>query len=236
MSTVLDLLKPYFVGIAIIGIGVLSWTGLRAYKNHVKANETVLQQQLKDEQAKSAALAKDFAQLQIEKDKSDADVVRLTASADVSKKKAHDDVVIPQPPVPPADEQQLVADLKDAGVTFKPLTGQVFSTDHTSLPVIWTWNKEQLRVPGLETKLLDTETALGATNSLVDGLNKSREISDKMLDNAKQQDTVKDLQITNLTKQVSDEKKEVVLAKTNGWIKVVIAVPVVYGITRAIHK
>ena len=228
--------KPYLVGVVIIVVGTLSYMGLRAYKNHLAANETVLQQENKAAKEKIIALTKEYEQLRTAKAKVDADNVILTNAADLAKKKAHDDVVIPQPPNPPTDDLVLVRDLKTAGVTFVPVTNTVYSTEHTSLPIIWTWNKQALRVPGLETKLSDTEVALDMTSKLVDGLNKRATISDKMLEDANQREEVRKIQEVNLNKELSNKNKQIIVAEANGWLKVAITVPIVYGITRAIHK
>ena len=230
------IIKPYLTGIAIIVVGTLSYMGLRAYKNHLVANETVLQQENKEAKDKIIALTKEYEQLKIAKNKVDADNVRLTNAMDIAVKKANSDVVIPAPPNPPTDDLVIVSELKEAGITFKPLTDKVYSTDHTSLPIVWTWNREAIRVPSLETKILDTQAALASSSNLIEGLNKKITISDKMVSDADAREELRKIQEINFNKQLKDKNKQIVVAEVNGWVKVAITVPVVYGITRALHK
>jgi septal ring factor EnvC (AmiA/AmiB activator) len=139
-------------------------------------------------------------------------------------------------PQPPTDISVVVSDLKAAGVEFKPLTGTLFSTEQASLPVVWTWNKESLRIPGFELKLARTEKALvdetAAKEKFMASLNKANEALAKV-DEREKAHVDKEV---NYNKQLDEKDKQIVAAKVNGWIKVGIAIPVTYGLTRLLNK
>ena len=139
-------------------------------------------------------------------------------------------------PVVPTEEATVIADLKADGVEFKPLQGTLFSTDHTSLPTIWIWDKQAARVPVLEEKVVATEQALTSSTLLIGGLSKQIVISDKMLEDANVREELHKANAIDLNKQVKEKDKQIVIAETNGWIRVGIAVPLTYFVTKAIIK
>ena len=57
-----------------------------------------------------------------------------------------------------------------------------------------------------------------------------------MVSDADAREELRKIQEINFNKQLKDKNKQIVVAEVNGWVKVAITVPVVYGITRALHK
>ena len=228
-------LKTYLYS-ALLLVGLFAgYKGWRYYQTYVKSQITVLQQNILDRDKKIVAITEEYNKLE----KARADVVaentQLKNDNDALIKKAHGDVVKPMPVIP-TEETAVIADLKEDGVEFTPLQGTLFSTDHASLPTIWAWDKQAARVPSLETKLNDTAQALNSSGLLIDGLNKQIVISDKMLEDANTREVLRKANEVDLNKQVKEKDKQIVIAETNGWIRVGIAIPVTYFVTKAIIK
>lgn len=229
-------IKPYVKQVAIVVILAAGFQGWRMYQQHLKARETALEQENAINKKKIEELTIEYNKLVNAKKDVEAENVKLASDAAFWRKKAGDTPMPPNPPNPPTDVVTLLADLKQAGVDIKPLSGTLFSTEQVSLPVIWTWNRQFLRVPALEEKISVTETALSKTVLQVSGLEKQIVISDKMIADAEQREALRKLQENNYQQQIKIKDKQILVAETNGWIKVGITIPVVYGITRLIHK
>jgi hypothetical protein len=229
-------IKPYVKQLAIVVVLAAGFQGWRLYQQHLKNRETALQQENEAYKKKIADLTTELGKLAVAKKDVEQENVKLASDAAFWRKKAGDVPMPPNPPNPPTDIVTILADLKQAGVDIKPLSGTVFSTERESLPIIWTWNKQFLRVPTLEEKLSLTSIALDKTVLQVGGLEKQIVISDKMIADAEQREALRKSQEVNYKDQIKVKDKQILIAETNGWIKVGIAVPVVYGITRLIHK
>jgi len=211
--------KSYMYPILIVVVCAVGYEGFNFYNRHLKKQETILQQQNDTYKKQIADLTTENNKLAKAKADADAEVVKLQTAVDIAEQKANSDVVPPKPVVP-TDEKQIISDLKQDGVEFTPLQGTIFSTDHTSLPIIWNWDKQAARVPALEIKLADTSNALQASNSLVSGLNQEKVISDKMIEDADKRENLRKLQVDNLNKQIENKDKQILVADVNGYLKI----------------
>ena len=227
--------KSYINIIIVVILLLASYEGWKYYQKYVKSQITVLQQNILDRDKKIAAITEEFNKLAAAKKDVEVENEKLKTDNDILVKKAHD-VVVPPMPVVPTEEATVIADLKADGVEFKPLQGTLFSTDHTSLPTIWIWDKQAARVPILEEKVVATEQALTSSTLLIGGLSKQIVISDKMLEDANVREELHKANAIDLNKQVKEKDKQIVIAETNGWIRVGIAVPLTYFVTKAIIK
>ena len=227
--------KSYINIIIVVILLLASYEGWKYYQKYVKSQITVLQQNILDRDKKIAAITEEFNKLAAAKKDVEVENEKLKTDNDILVKKAHD-VVVPPMPVVPTEEATVIADLKADGVEFKPLQGTLFSTDHTSLPTIWIWDKQAARVPVLEEKVVATEQALTSSTLLIGGLSKQIVISDKMLEDANAREELHKANAIDLNKQVKEKDKQIVIAETNGWIRVGIAVPLTYFVTKAIIK
>lgn len=142
----------------------------------------------------------------------------------------------PPTPNPPADNKVIVEDLSKAGVVFVqvPASPTNYITGEVSLPKIWTWNKDALRVPGLELKLTTTQTALNKSGELVTNLNKTIDLSNKVIIAGDQREQQRIQQVDLLNKQVKITTDQVKAEKVNGWLKAGIALAVGYLGGRAV--
>ena len=227
--------KSYINIIIVVILLLASYEGWKYYQKYVKSQITVLQQNILDRDKKIAAITEEFNKLAAAKKDVEVENEKLKTDNDILIKKAHD-VVVPPMPVVPTEEATVIADLKADGVEFKPLQGTLFSTDHTSLPTIWIWDKQAARVPVLEEKVVATEQALTSSTLLIGGLSKQIVISDKMLEDANAREELHKANAIDLNKQVKEKDKQIVIAETNGWIRVGIAVPLTYFVTKVIIK
>lgn len=212
-------IKAYAVPLGAVIILALGFWGWKAYQKHLTARQTQLQQENAVYKSKIADLTKSYEDLKAVKEKIAADNVKLDADAQYWKKKANN---IPKPPQPgpaPTEDAVLVADLKTAGVEFKPIGGTIFSTERTTLPVVWTWNKQALRVPGLEEKLTATEQTALKFEESANGYKAELITANKMLSESEQRELIRKQQEANLTEQVKTEHKKVIAAEVNGWLK-----------------
>ena len=237
-TLLIDTTKSYksylYIALAVV-LAFAGYKGWGYYQKYIKSQVTVLQQNILDRDKKIASLTEEYNKLASAKKDVEIENSKLRTDNDILVKKAHD-VVVPPIPVVPTEEATVIADLKVDGVEFKPLQGTLFSTDHTSLPTIWTWDKQAARVPFLETKLTDTEQALDSSTLLIGGLSKQIVISDKMLSDADSRESLHKANEIDLNKQIKEKDKQIIIAETNGWIRVGIAIPVTYFLTKAIIK
>jgi len=234
-SVFLTSMKSYATIVIVVVLALASYEGWNYYQKYVKKQITVLQQDILDRDKKIASITEEYNKLAVAKNVVEIENAELKNANDILIKKANGDVVKPMPIIP-TEEAVIVADLKADGVEFTPLQGTVFSTDHTSLPIIWTWDKQAARVPSLETKLNDTELALTSSSLLITGLSKQIVISDKMIADADAREVLHKANEFDLTKLVKEKDKQIIVAETNGWIRVGVAIPLTYFVTKAIVK
>lgn len=228
--------KTYVKQIAIVIFALVAFQGWRAYQNYLKTQQTSLQQENEINKKKISDLTTEYNKLAAAKKEAEAANAKLATDADFWRKKAQETPIPPPVPRPPVDDITLVSDLKAAGVEFVPLQGTLFSTDRVSLPVIWVWNKESIRVPGLEAKIANDEVALTKSDALIVGLNNQILISDKMISDADQREAVRKLQEVNLNQQLKVKDKQILVAETNGWLRIAVAVPATWFIAKQVYK
>lgn len=146
---------------------------------------------------------------------------------------------------PPQDVAQAITEIAVSGVRFAltvpklgddPITTGFISTEARNTPVIWTWYKESLRVPGLETAY---KSQVGLTTSLsgqVVGL--QEEVKQDNLIIKKQDDSIKlsSARAANLEVIVKDTTKQVNREKFNGNVKAVAAVVLGFFVGRGVTK
>ena len=219
-TTVLtNYIKIYLVQILLV-IGVVAgYQGWKAYQRHLTNTQNQLQIDNTVYKTKITDITADYEKLKQSKVEVEKTNITLAADVEFWKKKASSIPRPPQPPDPPKDDATLIADLTAAGITFKPLTDTNYMTDRSTLPTVWTWNKQVLRVPILEQELTFTETALIASGHLIEGLNKKIVITDSMLTEADKREAIRKEQEINLNNQIKIEHKKTVVAETNGWLK-----------------
>lgn len=218
-SIISGYIKTYTTPIIIVIILAGSYYGLKYYQKHLRAKQTQLELQNKELADKINSLTKDYNNLAAQKkDLADANV-QLDKDAQYWKKKAADTKVTPPPGPPPVDDPTLLANLKDAGAEFKPLTGTMFSTEHSTLPLVWAWNKQSLRVPELELKVVNVQESANKFEAETLGLKKEKTVADGMLKKADERELDRIKQEANFKEQVSTIKKEVNAAELNGWLK-----------------
>jgi hypothetical protein len=229
-------IKPYMTAAIIIVLGIAVYEGLSFYKKHLDKRGIQLQQENAVLKSKVAEVTKNYNDLSVTKKAVEADNVKLDADAQYWKKKAQSIPRPPEPPKPPQDDATLVADLKLAGVEFRPLTDKNYLTDRTNLPTIWTWNKDSLRVPGLEEKLFATETSAAKFETETLGLKKELGVANNMLSEADKRELLRKEQEKNLNEQISNEHKKVVAAEMKGYIKIGAALVTGYFVGKAVRK
>lgn len=229
-------IKPYLLPIVAILIIATSWECWQIYQKHVANDQTQLQKENEKYKAQIDGLTDNYNKLSLVKKDLETQNSKLDADAQYWKKKAGSISVLPKPEPPPVDDVSLMADLKLAGVEFKPLTGNTFSTERTTLPTVWTWNKQALRVPSLEEKLAATEISANKFEVLAGGYKKELAAADDMLSEADKRELIRKKQEANLNEQVKVEHKKVVAAQANGWIKLGAGLAVGYLTGRAIKK
>ena len=228
--------KTYLTQILVVAAIAVGYQGWRLYQHYLISHQSQLEKDNEAYKKQIADITIEYNKLASAKKDVEGENIKLAADAEYWRNKAKEIPVPPPTPKPPVEDSVLLADLKDAGAEFKPLQGSLFSTEHSTLPLVWTWNKDSLRVPGLETKLSTTETALDKTVMQVGGLQQQILISDKMLSDADKREALRKTQEVNFTEQIKIKDKQIIIAETNGWIKVGIAVPATYFLTRAIIK
>lgn len=231
-----EAIKPYLIIIGVIVAGFLVFSGIKQYEKYLINKQTQLEQENAKHKSDIKELTKTYETLKADKAVVEATNSVLEASAAFWKKKAHDTIIIPPTPKPPQDTNVIVTDLKELGVEFKPLTGTLFSTEKDNLPKIWTWGKDSLRIPGLEAKVLNTETALGKSEELVLGLKKDISVSNDMIKTAEQRENIRKLEEANYENQVKTLKREITVGKGKTAIKIGAALVIGYGIGKVIKK
>jgi FtsZ-binding cell division protein ZapB len=236
LSALSSYIKQYTTPIIAIVILALAFQGWRSYQKHLTGHQTQLQQENAVLKSKIADQTKEYNDLKVNKDKLAADNVKLDADAQYWKKRAGSIVVPPKPGPAPTEDAVLVSDLKAAGVEFKPLTGTLFSTERSSLPVVWTWNKQALRVPALEEKLAATEQVALKFEDSANGYKAEVNTANKMLSAADKREALRIEQEKNLNDQVKTEHKKFIAAQTNGWLKAGGALLGGYFIGKAVSK
>jgi len=229
-------IKPYLKAIVIVIIAAASYGAWRVYQKHVANDQVQLQKENEKYKAQIEGLTDNYNKLAATKKDLETQNSKLDADAQYWKKKAGSIPVLPQPLPPPADDASLIADLKVAGVEFKPLTGNTFSTERTTLPTVWTWNKQALRVPSLEEKLSATEISATKFETLATGYKKELAAADDMLSEADKRENIRKQQEVNLNEQVKTEHKKVVAAQVNGWMKLGVGLAVGYLTGKAVSK
>ncbi|MCI4436570.1 MAG: hypothetical protein JHC33_07150 [Ignisphaera sp.] len=228
--------KTYLTQILIVAVAALSYQGWRSYQKYLVTHQTKLQQENAILQSKIADKTKAYDELKVAKDKLAVDNIKLDEDAQYWKKKASSIPRPPEPPKPPVDDPTLLSNLKGAGAEFKPLQGTLFSTEHSTLPLVWTWNKQALRVPLLEEKLDATEKVALKFENLSSGYKNELTVSNKMLTEAEQHEILRKQQEVNLTEQVKTEHNKVVAAQTNGYLKAGAALVAGYFVGKAVRK
>ena len=228
--------KAHIKQIVIVIFAVVAFQGWRAYQSYLNTQQTTLQQENDINKKKIEELTTEYNKLAEAKKEVEANNTKLATDADFWRKKAQETPIPPPVPKPPVDDITLVSDLKAAGVEFVPLQGTLFSTDRVSLPVIWVWSKESIRVPGLEAKIANDEVALTKSDALIVGLNKQILISDKMLSDADEREAVRKIQEVNLNQQLKGKDKQILVAQANGWLRIAVAVPATWFIAKQVYK
>jgi FtsZ-binding cell division protein ZapB len=236
ISVLTDYVKAYTKPIVIIAVLSLAFWGWQAYQKHLTARQTQLQQENAVLKSKIEDKTKEYNNLKVDKDKLAADNVKLDADAQYWKKKAGSIVVPPKPGPAPTEDAVLVSDLKIAGVEFKPIPNSLFSTERESLPIVWTWNKERLRVPGLEEKLAATEQVALKFEDSANGLKAEVNTANKMLSAADKREALRIEQEKNLNDQIKTEHKKAVAAELNGWLKFGGGLLIGYAADKALRK
>jgi hypothetical protein len=218
-SIISSYIKTYTTPIIVVVILAAGYQGWRMYQKHLITKQTQLELQNKELEGKISILTKDYNTLALQKKDLETVNVQLDTDAQYWKKKAAETHVTPPPPPPPQDDATLLANLKDAGAEFKILKGTTFSTEHSTLPLVWTWNKQSLRVPELELKVVNTKESADRFEAETLGLKKEKFVSDDMLKKADERELDRIKQEANFKEQVSTIKKEVKAAEINGWLK-----------------
>ena len=219
LTIVSTYIKTYLTEIVIVIVAATAFQGWRAYQKYLVSHQTQLELENKVLQGKISVLTKDYIDLSVQKKAVETVNVQLDKDAQYWKKRAADTHVTPPPPAPPVDDPTLLANLKDAGVEFTPIQGNLFSTKHSTLPLVWTWNKQSLRVPELELKIVNTKESADRFEAETVGLKKDIVISNGMLKKADDREAIRVVQEKNFKEQVSTIKKEVAAAEMNGWLK-----------------
>jgi hypothetical protein len=236
IATISNYIKAYSKPIIVIVVLAIAFQGWRVYQKHLTNTQTELQKENEAIKIKIATMTKEYNDLANSKKEVELNNAKLDADAQYWKNKANSHKVLPPPGPAPVDDVKLVSDLKDAGVEFKPLSGAVFSTERSNLPVIWTWNKQALRVPELEATLADTIISAKKFEDEATGLKREVEIDNGMLKKAAEIGAEHYKLEETFSQQLKQKDKLIWSAEVNGWVKVGITIPVVYGITRLIHK
>ncbi len=235
-TVVAKYIKPYLKAIVIVMALIASYGAWRLYQKRVDNNQTQLQKENEKYKAQIQGLTDNYNKLASTKAGLETENAKLSTDAQYWKKKAGSISVLPQPLPPPVDDASLIADLKVVGVEFKPLTGSTFSTERTTLPIVWTWNRQALRVPSLEEKLAATETSSAKFENLAYGYKKELVVADDMLSEADKRENIRKQQEANLNEQVKTEHKKVVAAQVNGWMKLGVGLAVGYLTGKAVSK
>ena len=215
-------IRTYLAPIIILIIVATAFQGWRAYHKYKLNMQTQLQDQNENYKAQLVEINNNYMKLQAEKDTLASDNAKLAADAKHWKDAAGNIPVLPPPSKPPADDAIIVADLKASGVEFRPLTETQFTnyvTGKESLPVIWTWSKQALRIPSLEEKLAATEISANKFEQLSVGYKAEIATANTMLTEAQNRELIRKNQEADLNAQIKNEHTQVVIAQTNGWLK-----------------
>lgn len=237
IATITNYLVEYTKPIIVIVVLAIAFQGWRMYQKHTLNQQSQLAQENKKIKVDIAVLTTKYEDLRKEKSVIEANNVKLHEDALYWQKKADSVVNPPKPLPPPQDDATLVADLKLAGVEFVPFKGTVFTTERTTLPTVWTWNKQALRVPTLEANVEIFKTSSEKWQADYYGEHAALGKANGMIETADTRYKKESIDlVNNYDGQLKQKDKLIWEAKVNGWIKVGITVPVVYGITRLIYK
>lgn len=229
-------LKSYLTAVIVVIISVVSYQGLRIYNNYLKTHVSKAEADNIIFKAEIEKITKEYDKLKFVKDETHIKNVNLEKDLAYWKDVASKTPRPPVTPKPPVEESVLVSDLKAAGVEFRPLSGTMFSTENKSLPIIWTWNKDSLRVPGLELKLDNTEIALGKSGVVITGLKEEIGLDNKLLVDCDNREAIRKQQEENFNKQIVLMKKEMKVEKVKTYMKIGAAVVVGYFGGKAVSK
>lgn len=218
-STFNTYLKQYLIQIIVVIVGVVAFQGWRTYQKWITTSQTVLQTENIAYKKQIAKLVSEYDTLASEKKSLEAKNAVLDSDAQYWKKKAQSIIVPPTPSKPPTSDLVLIEELKLAGVDFKPLPDTNLITGRETLPIVWTWNKQYLRVPSLELKLGMTEAAASKFEAQTIGLKEELVVANDIIKKASDVETIRKEQEANLNRQVKQAHKEVVAAEINGYIK-----------------
>jgi len=229
-------IKQYLIIICICVFLAVAWQGWRAWCGYKDKQEAA-------EKAKDNEFKK---QLQVLNDKAAADQKdkdALTASNVVLKNQVEmwKGKVANNPPpapvtAPPTDVNVAVTDIASSGVRFtltvpKPRTDPMLGSATTptkNVPTIWTWYKESLRIPQLETAYTTQVGLTGALTKQVDGLNLEVQKGNQI---STEKDAINAEHVAreaNLNGLVKDADARVKRERLNGWLKTGAAFVIAY--------
>ncbi len=245
MKSLGDAIKAYMTPIIVV-VGLLvawqAWGAIQKYLNQqtqAKIEETKkLTEQIEKLNQETATLKAEKKVLTDQNTQYAADVAKWKAEA--SKHPA------PAPVGhPPQDIQQAVDEVSVSGVKFTlsvPKLGDdpyklgTLSTEAKNTPTIWTWYKESLRVPGLETAY---NTQVGLTSSLstqVNGLQLEVAKDNQIIQKHEEEKKVSAEKTANLEIIVKDTQKAVKREKFNGNVKAIAAFVLGWFVHKGVTK
>lgn len=158
-TKLLDGLKRWCIEIliiiAIIIVGAL-WINSRREAKAFEARATAAEKH--QQAAQDAATRADEATgranaLQTKLDASESQRKAALAKVDRLQAIVDQTPIPPKPGTPPAEQAQLLFDLKAMGTSPQPLQPDRIAFPGTDTPTLWTWGKDAARVPGLEMHL-----------------------------------------------------------------------------------
>ena len=245
LGTAGELIQKYlYIIIALVCLGVC-WQGWKAYDKY-QTNQNAAR--VVEDTKRKEELRILTEQLNTEKQEKVKLAVKndtLAAEVEVWKEKAKKNP--PPKPVgdPPKDLNEAVTQIAVSGVQFTLTTPKLgddpfklgtASTPASNVPTIWTWYKESIRVPGLETAY---STQLGLSNSLdtqVKGLVLERDKGNEII---LKQDTVITKHVereANLEVIVKETDKQVKRERFNGNMKAAAAIVLGFFVGKGVAK
>jgi hypothetical protein len=238
-----ELIKSYLNIIIIVIFLLAGWQGWKAYDRYAKSQLSQREAADQAHKAELKVLANQVAALTAEKAKLATDNERLEGDVKVWRDRAGQH----KPPAPvsnPPEVQEAVSQIAEGGVRFtltvprpgdNPLDG--FATTPTrGIPMVWTWYKESLRVPQLETAYTSQVGLSTALTSQVGGLKLELKKSDELIGKHVEAAAKHVEREANLEVIVKDTKKEVKREKFNGWVRTGAALVVGYFGRKALAK
>lgn len=179
------LLKPYKWTILLVLLGVTVAGGLTLRSRYLLKQASIHEAEADrlrvEAQAswKEAYRLKEYADtLKVQLDKADTKLAKLQTAVDKIQ-------IPPKPGPAPEQKQQLLADLKGMGLELVTRPSAMVAPSIAGITeadgkAIWGWGKENLRVPALEQKI-------EAQSNLITGLNKSKDLAEKLADSRTKQ-------------------------------------------------